>query len=63
MLRAVLDRDQDAFGHLLIDLAAGQRVVEVVEHRVIGGASRVFASFRRRLGASADAWVKRPGAR
>ena len=31
MLRAVLDRDQDAFGHLLMDLTAGQSVVEVVE--------------------------------
>jgi hypothetical protein len=31
MLRAVLDRDQDAFGHLLMDLTAGQTVVEVVE--------------------------------
>ena len=31
MLRAVLDPDQDAFGHLLMDLTAGQTVVEVVE--------------------------------
>jgi glyoxylase-like metal-dependent hydrolase (beta-lactamase superfamily II) len=31
VLRAVLRSDQDAFGSLLIDLAAGGRVVKVVE--------------------------------
>ena len=31
MLRAVLRPNQDAFGHLLTDLSAGRRVIEVVE--------------------------------
>jgi hypothetical protein len=31
VLRAVLRPEQDAFGRLLVDLAAGQRAVEVVE--------------------------------
>lgn len=51
MLRAVLDRDQDAFGHLLMDLAAGQSVVEVVERDdgcvFTGDPSYYLAPFRR----------------
>lgn len=51
MLRAVLSPGQDAFGQLLIDLAAGLRVVEVVERDdgciFTGDPSYYLAPFRK----------------
>jgi SAM-dependent methyltransferase len=51
MLRDVLRADQDAFGHLLTDLAAGRRVSEVVERDdgciFTGDPSYYLAPFRR----------------
>lgn len=51
VLSAVLRPEQDAFGHLLVDLVAGRRAVEVVERDdaavFTGDARHYLAPFRR----------------
>jgi SAM-dependent methyltransferase len=51
MLRRVLSPDEDAFGHVLVDLLAGGRVIEVVERDdgcvFTGDASYYIAPFRK----------------